>query len=90
VARGGLVTTRGAVLSRLSQSTDPNTLYFLTDAHASPGSSGGIAINERGEVIGIVSAVILRRDTLNRLGLPQVDRATVLVPINWGKPLLGE
>lgn len=88
VAKGGLVTTRGSVLSMLSLHGDTDTRYFLTDAHASPGSSGGIAIDERGEVIGIVSAVIFRRNTLDRLGLPQVDRVTAIVPINWGKPLL--
>ena len=88
-AGGGLVTTGGSILSLLSLTTDRATRYFLTDALASPGSSGGIAINERGEVIGIVSAVIFRRGTLDRLGLPQVGRVTVLVPINWSRPLLG-
>ena len=88
-AHGSLVTTRGTLLSRLSLTTEDTTRYFLTDALASPGSSGGIAINERGEVIGIVSAVIFRRGTLDRLGLPQVGRVTVLVPINWSRPLLG-
>ncbi|MCW5852838.1 MAG: trypsin-like peptidase domain-containing protein [Anaerolineae bacterium] len=87
-AHGSLVTTRGTLLSMLSLTTDSATRYFLTDALASPGSSGGIAINERGEVIGIVSAVIFRRGTLDRLGLPQVGRVTVLVPINWSRPLL--
>ncbi len=88
-AGGSLVTTRGTILSMLSLTTDTATRYFLTDAHASPGSSGGIAINERGEVVGIVSAVIFRRGTLDRLGLPSVSRVTVLVPINWSRPLLG-
>ncbi len=89
-AKGGLVTTRGTILSELSLTSDSDTRYFLTDANASPGSSGGIAINERGEVIGIVSAVIFRRATLDRLGLGRIDRATVLVPIHWARPLLGQ
>lgn len=89
-ARGGLVTTRGSILSLLTAPGDTNPTYLLTDASASPGSSGGIAINDRGEVIGIVSAVILRRSVLERLGLPQLARATVIVPINQAAPLLGE
>lgn len=88
-ANGGLVTTRGSVLSLLSVPGAATPAYLLTDASASPGSSGGIAINERGEVIGIVSAVILRRSVLERLGLPQLARATVIVPINQAAPLLG-
>ena len=89
-ARGGLVTTRGSILSLLTATGDTAPTYLLTDASASPGSSGGIAINERGEVIGIVSAVILRRSVLQRLGLPQLARVTVIVPINQAAPLLGE
>lgn len=90
VARGGLVTTKGSLLSTISLVEDEAIHYFLTDAHASPGSSGGVAINERGEVIGIVSAVIFRRSILDRLGLPQINRATMVVPINWAQPLMGQ
>lgn len=90
VARGGLVTTKGSLLATLSLLEDEATHYFLTDAYASPGSSGGVAINEKGEVIGIVSAVIFRRAVLDRLGLPQVNRVTMVTPINWAQPLLGQ
>ncbi|MFN8483752.1 MAG: trypsin-like peptidase domain-containing protein [Anaerolineae bacterium] len=87
-AHGGLATTRGVLLGKLGLSSEAGPRFLLTDAEASPGSSGGVAINEKGEVIGIVSAIVTRRETLDGLGLPQVDNATVLIPINWSRPLL--
>ncbi|MFN8473431.1 MAG: trypsin-like peptidase domain-containing protein [Anaerolineae bacterium] len=89
-AHGGLATTRGVLLGKLTLANETVPRFLLTNAEASPGSSGGIAINEKGEVIGIVSAIVTRRDTLDSLGLPQVDNATVLIPINWSRPLLGQ
>lgn len=89
VAHGGLATSRGVLLGKLGLSTETAARFLLTNAEASAGSSGGIAINDKGEVIGIVSAIVTKRDTLDSLGLPQVDNATVLIPINWSRPLLG-
>ncbi len=86
-AHGGLATTRGVLLGKMGLSTETNPRFLLTNAEASPGSSGGIAINEKGQVIGIVSAIVTRRDTLDNFGLPQVSTATVLIPINWSRPL---
>lgn len=88
VGQGSLVTTSGVVLAVFREKADAPVRYILTDAKASPGSSGGVAINERGELIGIVTAIIQRPEALAEIGYPELKEATVLIPINWASPLL--
>lgn len=88
VGHGSLVTTSGVVLAVIRERAGAPIRYILTDAKASPGSSGGVAINEKGQLIGLVTAIILRSPVLAQLGYPDLQQATVLTPINWAKPLL--
>jgi S1-C subfamily serine protease len=62
--------------------------YLGATAGASPGSSGGVAVNRRGELIGMVSAVISHRPLLHQLGYPELALMTLLVPSNDAAPLL--
>jgi len=55
-------------------------VWFQTDAQISPGNSGGLVVNERGEMVGIPTSVISEGQTGGRLGgvLPVTAvRATV-------------
>lgn len=64
--------------------------FIVTDAYAGHGSSGGLAVNAEGELIGIVNALFTRSRTLDALGYPDLDRATVIIPINQAQALLEE
>ena len=55
--------------------------WIKTDAEISPGNSGGVAINEAGELIGVPTFVSAEARTLGRIG--------GLRPINLAWPLLG-
>jgi S1-C subfamily serine protease len=56
--------------------------WIKTDAEVSPGNSGGVAINEAGELIGVPTWVSAEGLTLGRLG--------VLRPINLANGLLAQ
>ena len=62
--------------------------YLSTSARASPGSSGGVAINGRGELIGIVSAGITDPSVLRGLGYPEPSLISLLVPSDEARSLL--
>jgi S1-C subfamily serine protease len=88
VGQGSLITTHGVALGIYRDEPRSPVRYILTDAEASPGSSGGVAVNQKGELIGIVTALILRPDVLSDLGYPELKQATVLIPVNLAKPLV--
>jgi len=85
--QGGLIMSDGVILARVPM-RGGRGVYLATNAVASPGSSGGVAVNARGELIGIVSAVISDRQELRRLGYPEVGQMTLLVPSNEAAALL--
>ena len=85
--RGGLVISEGILLG---QYTSRRRTYLGTNAEASPGSSGGVAVNSRGELIGIVTGVIRNRSTLAAMEYPEVSVMTLLVPVNQAGPLLAQ
>lgn len=85
--RGGLVISDGVILARVPMGRGGG-LYLGTNAHASPGSSGGIVINARGELIGIVSAVLSDREVLRDLGYPEIAQMTLLIPSHEAAALL--
>lgn len=63
---------------------------IATDADASLGSSGGVAINGRGEVVGIVTGLVVSPRGMARLGRADLTSATLIVPISAARPLLAE
>lgn len=63
---------------------------IITDAPATFGSSGGVAVNERGEVIGIITAGIIGAEPMQMLGFRDIDHATMLVPIEAAWQLLDQ
>jgi len=86
--QGSLVTTRGVVLTAYRERPNGPVEVILTDAQVSPGSSGGVAIDLQGRVIGIVSAIIQKPEVLSELGYPDLSAVSVLVPVNKARPLL--
>lgn len=84
--RGELAFEGGTVIDLLSASRELR--YIVTDAYAGQGSSGGLAINENGELIGVVDALLTDPRALEVLGYPQLDRATIIIPISQALPLL--
>ncbi|MFQ5858279.1 MAG: trypsin-like peptidase domain-containing protein [Anaerolineae bacterium] len=85
---GELSVEGGVVIDLLSARREVR--YIVTDAYAGQGSSGGLAINRDGELIGIVDALLTDPRVLDTLGYPQLNRATVIVPISQAMPLLEE
>jgi len=79
---GATVTlTRGMVAGFHEDSLGHERGWIKTDAEISPGNSGGVAINEAGELIGVPTFVSAEARTLGRIG--------GLRPINLAWPLLG-
>ena len=87
-AHSNLVLSDGVAVGRYPMSGGGG-LYLSTNAQASPGSSGGIAINGRGELIGIVSAGIDNPSVLRELGYPELSLISLLVPSNEARSLVG-
>ncbi|MDQ4075528.1 MAG: trypsin-like peptidase domain-containing protein [Chloroflexota bacterium] len=86
---GTLVTGKGSLLAEVITFHNRAPL-LVTDASADFGSSGGVAVNESGEVIGIITAGIIGREGIESLGYTGTDRATLLVPIEAANALLEE
>lgn len=85
---GKLSSEGGVVIDLLS--TEEELRYIVTDGYAGQGSSGGLAINQAGELVGIIDALLTDPEVLEALGYPQLDRATVIIPISQALPLLNE
>lgn len=83
---GYLVVTQGNITSIENGTIRGSRLpvWYLTDAEISPGNSGGLAVNFRGEFIGIPTQVWKEDRTLGRLGglLPYAAIQQVLVSEN--------
>jgi serine protease Do len=71
--------TRGTVSGFHAQGSVTRA-WIKTDTEASPGNSGGMAINAGGELIGIPTWVSAEDRTLGRIG--------VLRPVNLARPLI--
>jgi hypothetical protein len=84
---GELKTGKGHFL-RMLPHPNYSTDLIMSDAPATFGSSGGVAVNARGEVIGIISAGILDPPFIEELGYTGLPQATLLVPIDAAASLL--
>lgn len=69
--------TRGIMSGRARDETGD---WITTDTEISPGNSGGMALNSRGELIGVPSQIWYRTDVPAKMGY--------LRPINAARPLL--
>jgi S1-C subfamily serine protease len=84
---GSLVAGKGHYLTQIRSFHNRSPL-IVTDAIADFGSSGGVAVNDRGEVIGIITGGIIGREAIQTVGYTGLDQATLLVPIDAATDLL--
>lgn len=82
-----LITSKGSLLERIDI-PGYDYPFILTDAFVNFGSSGGVAMNQDGEVIGMLDAVILHSGVLADMGYPTLKRASILIPVEPIKALL--
>lgn len=70
IGGGYLVVTQGVITTVENGTINGRRLpiWYQTDAEISPGNSGGLAVNQAGEFIGIPTAVQSEERTLGRLG----------------------
>jgi len=72
--------TKGTVAGFVSDETGRERGWIQTDALISPGSSGGVAIDQAGTLVGVPAKVYVEKVTMGRMGL--------LRPINRARGLL--
>ena len=85
-AWGAWTTTQGIISSVDRQTTIENKIHKVlqTDAAVNPGNSGGPLCNDRGEVIGVVTQILLDQDGTRNEGFGMA------IPINKAMPILEE
>ncbi len=88
VGDGYLVVTQGSITSVENANIFDQRVpaWYRTDAEISPGNSGGLVVNGRGEFLGIPTMVRAEEETLGRLGgiLPFIAVETVLSAFESG------
>lgn len=87
---GGVARTSGSVLIIWNRTSDGQRDQMLTEATVAPGSSGGVAVNGQGEVLGIVTFRKPLTKGIDRAGLPTITQFTGFVPIHIARPLLAQ
>ncbi|MFN8498695.1 MAG: serine protease [Anaerolineae bacterium] len=87
---GGVGRDTGTLLAKVSNTDSGVVTEFLTDAQVQSGSSGGVVVNGRGEVVGIVRGYRELSEGIERRGLPTVTRLTSFVPIDVLRPVLAQ
>lgn len=85
---GGLARTTGTLMGMLRKTASGEREDFLTDAQASPGSSGGVVVNSQGQLIGIVTTGLTLNQAVQRPDLPAITQLTGFVPINQAAGVL--
>jgi serine protease Do len=90
IGEGYLVLTQGTITT--IQNGDLNGMripvWNQTDAEISPGNSGGLAVNNAGEMVGIPTAVLAEQQTGGRLG-GLVPLETILTLLELDLPVEG-
>ncbi len=85
---GGLGRSSGSLIAISTNVKENARRAFLTEAVASPGSSGGVVVNANGEVMGIISGGVRLPRGIDRPGLPTITQLTAFIPVNLARPLL--
>ncbi|MFN8473432.1 MAG: trypsin-like peptidase domain-containing protein [Anaerolineae bacterium] len=85
---GGLARSTGTLMGMVRKTATDERENFLTDAQASPGSSGGVVVNGQGQLIGIVTTGLTLDEAVPRPGLPPITQLTGFVPIRQAKGIL--
>jgi serine protease Do len=85
-AHGAWTTTEGIISAVDRQSTINNKTYkmFQTDAAVNPGNSGGPLCNDQGEVIGVITQIMLDQDGVRSEGFGMA------IPGNKAKAVLAD
>ncbi len=84
---GGLARTAGRLVAVASEEDGRRDALF-TDAFATHGSSGGMAVDANGRVLGIITQSIPLPHPVVRQNGAAVDHVTRFVPVNLARPLL--
>ncbi len=87
---GGIGRSTGSLLVKASDTKSGVVSEMITDAQATPGSSGGVVVNSNGEVEGIVSRGHELSQGIVRRGLPTLTTLTGFMPIDLARPLLAQ
>ena len=61
--------TQGRISGFLDENTDGESEWFKTDAEVNHGNSGGLAINDAGEMVGIPTAGVSDREDIGKISL---------------------
>ncbi len=61
--------TQGRISGFLDENTDGESEWFKTDAEINHGNSGGLAINDAGEMVGIPTAGVSDREDIGKISL---------------------
>lgn len=86
---GWLASDKGRYLAQ-AHTFHNRVALIVTNAGATYGSSGGPAVNEHGELIGVIVGGVLGHENMKALGYPNLDRATLIVPIDAAADLLAK
>lgn len=91
IGEGYLVLTQGTITTIQNGNLNGRRMpvWNQTDAEISPGNSGGLAVNNAGEMIGIPTAVLGERQTGGRLG-GLIPLETILTLLELDLPEPGE
>ncbi|MFN8483751.1 MAG: trypsin-like peptidase domain-containing protein [Anaerolineae bacterium] len=87
---GGLARSTGTLMGMVRKTTTGERDDFLTDAQASPGSSGGVVVNSQGQLIGIVTTALTLEQAVQRPGRPALTQLTGFVPIHQADTILAQ
>jgi S1-C subfamily serine protease len=87
---GGKLTTRKArVLQRVAHPSLSSTFVLSTTASVSPGDSGGVLVDSKGDVVAVTTAVALKDDVTLAIPVSRVLDLIDRVPPFHASPICG-